>query len=42
MKATPLVPGHLYHVTGRGVDRLINADHPCSAIKIVINELFSL
>jgi hypothetical protein len=37
MTAKPLIPGYLYHVKGRGVDRYINAAHPCDAICIALN-----
>lgn len=34
MLASPLIPGRLYRVTGRGTDLVIVARHGCDAICI--------
>lgn len=39
MRATPLIPGRLYHVRGAGLDLNIPASHPCDAICIAIGML---
>lgn len=32
MRATPIIPGRLYRVTGAGLNLLIVASHPCAAL----------
>lgn len=32
MRATPIIPGRLYRVTGAGLDMPIVASHPCTAL----------
>lgn len=32
MRATPIIPGRLYRVTGAGINLSIIASHPCAAL----------
>lgn len=36
MKATPVIPGRLYRVTGKGFDMEVIAPHPIDALLFVI------
>jgi len=39
MSATPIIPGHLYHVRGGGLGLDIIAAHPCEALRIALDIL---
>jgi hypothetical protein len=41
MKATPLIPGRLYRVTGAGLNLVVIARHGCDAVLIGLAAIWS-
>ena len=39
MRATPVIPGRAYHITGHGLDVTVLASHPVDAIVVGIEIL---